>query len=192
MVCQRPSGTLPIRRLPRSAQPRSGAILVRVQVSSINTRREGTVESQPSTILLGVSSWGYVVISGLILFKNALAADTSRKTNTLAQKTRYQNKQCRRPKLVLRQSRSILPIPPSSPVQIQRKSPPLKSQHQQSRVRPRRHRCPRQITSIRETSLRPGCAARFPYPYVRTPMRPDPRFAWAPSSFCGSQLRSRQ
>src|SRR5579862_6521265 len=45
MVRQRPSGTLPIRRLPRGAQPRSGAILVLVQVSSMNTRRAGSTRS---------------------------------------------------------------------------------------------------------------------------------------------------
>src|SRR5436190_2235147 len=45
MVLQRPSGTLPIRRLPRGAQPRSGAMLVLVQVSSMKTRRAGSTRS---------------------------------------------------------------------------------------------------------------------------------------------------
>ena len=41
MVCQRPCGTLALMRCPRGAQPRSGAILVLVQVSSMNTSRVG-------------------------------------------------------------------------------------------------------------------------------------------------------
>src|SRR6266404_6545195 len=45
IVLQRPSGTLPIRRLPRGAQPRSGAMLVLVQVSSMKTRRAGSTRS---------------------------------------------------------------------------------------------------------------------------------------------------
>src|SRR6266852_9528867 len=45
MVLQRPSGTLPIRRLPRGAQPRSGVMLVLVQVSSMKTRRAGSTRS---------------------------------------------------------------------------------------------------------------------------------------------------
>src|SRR6266404_4179327 len=45
MVLQRPSGILPIRRLPRGAQPRSGAMLVLVQVSSMKTRRAGSTRS---------------------------------------------------------------------------------------------------------------------------------------------------
>src|SRR5437660_3268040 len=48
MVCQRPCGTLAGRRWPRGAQPRSGAILVLVQVSSMKTRREGYGSGRPS------------------------------------------------------------------------------------------------------------------------------------------------
>src|ERR1700704_4895823 len=46
MVCQRPCGTLALIRWPRGAQPRSGAMLVLVQVSSMNTRREGSIRSR--------------------------------------------------------------------------------------------------------------------------------------------------
>src|ERR1700691_4857701 len=45
MVCQRTCGTLALMRCPRSAQPRSGAILVLVQVSSMNTSRVGSIRS---------------------------------------------------------------------------------------------------------------------------------------------------
>ena len=39
MVFQCPNGALPIRRLPRAAQPRSGVLLVLAQVSSMKTSR---------------------------------------------------------------------------------------------------------------------------------------------------------
>ena len=45
MVCQRPCGTLALRRWPRGAQPLSGAMLVLVQVSSMKTRRAGSMRS---------------------------------------------------------------------------------------------------------------------------------------------------
>ena len=41
MVFQWPCGTAAFSRSPRGAQPRSGAMLVLVQVSSMNTRRDG-------------------------------------------------------------------------------------------------------------------------------------------------------
>jgi hypothetical protein len=43
MVFQWPKGALPGRRAPLGAQPRRGAMLVLVQVSSIKTRREGSI-----------------------------------------------------------------------------------------------------------------------------------------------------
>jgi len=42
-VFERPCGTLASRRRPRGAQPRRGAILVLVQVSSMKTRRAGSI-----------------------------------------------------------------------------------------------------------------------------------------------------
>ena len=43
MVFQWPCGTVALSRSPRGAQPRSGAMLVLVQVSSMNTRRDGSI-----------------------------------------------------------------------------------------------------------------------------------------------------
>ena len=43
MVFQWPCGTAAFSRCPRGAQPRSGAMLVLVQVSSRNTRRDGSI-----------------------------------------------------------------------------------------------------------------------------------------------------
>src|SRR3954453_5461895 len=45
IVFQWPWGTLALRRCPRGAQPRSGAMLVLVQVSSMKTRRAGSTRS---------------------------------------------------------------------------------------------------------------------------------------------------
>ncbi len=45
MVVQRPCGTLAGRRWPSGLQPRSGAMLVLVQVSSMKTRRAGSMRS---------------------------------------------------------------------------------------------------------------------------------------------------
>src|SRR5580693_2276974 len=43
MVCQWPWGTFATKRLPFGAQPRSGSMLVFVHVSSMNTRRLGSI-----------------------------------------------------------------------------------------------------------------------------------------------------
>ena len=43
MVFQRPWGTKAVRRSPRGAHPNNGAILVLVQVSSMNTNRAGSM-----------------------------------------------------------------------------------------------------------------------------------------------------
>src|ERR1700684_1508159 len=43
MVFQGPWGTLAPSRSPRGAQPRSGAMFVLVQVSSMNTKRSGSI-----------------------------------------------------------------------------------------------------------------------------------------------------
>ena len=45
VVFQWPCGTLALSRMPRGAQPRSGAMLVLVQVSSMKTRRAGSIRS---------------------------------------------------------------------------------------------------------------------------------------------------
>jgi hypothetical protein len=43
MVFQRPCGTFARSRCPRGPHPRSGAILVLVQVSSMKTRRDASI-----------------------------------------------------------------------------------------------------------------------------------------------------
>src|ERR1700685_2010214 len=46
MVCLRPCGTLALSQWQRGDQPRSGAILALVQVSSMDTRRAGSIRSR--------------------------------------------------------------------------------------------------------------------------------------------------
>ena len=43
MVFQWPCGTLAVSLVPHGAHPRSGAMLVLVQVSSMKTRRSGSI-----------------------------------------------------------------------------------------------------------------------------------------------------